>query len=1460
MADTTSATPAASRREAAALQYGDEGTSMTHHGSTVRSTMRGGLGDPGRAGRLITVVVMSLLTSLMLAPPAAPIVLAAPAVGSLTGQVLDPRTSPAEGLSGITVTAQPVTSCGVAANQSSVTNGEGVYSFPGLPPGTYRINLQMPSTLPSPQYAPGTLDYSAASIVTVEAGATTTVPSFTAVGGGSVTGIVTRAAGGTPIAGATVGVLALRNYYVQTQYGYTGSDGTFRVDGVAPGDAVALVKDYGGQFAFQYSDGSPGPKANVAPFSVTAGAVTSGVDFAVLGAAQATGRVVDASGPVSGISVTAYRVAGLTVDYDAAAYATTSEDGTFSVGGLAPGTYRVDFRDYRVTASLAPTTRSSIIVTDGGTTPLGDELLPLGGTITGTLVDQTGAPLTDTWVSASADVGYGSARTDSNGAFTIASLPAGSYRVSTFVAGRSTYWPGVTNYSDATLVDVSLGTTQPLGDFPVAVTGCSPVSIEVAVTPTPLSAGQTATAAVKISGEAGPVPSGQVTIREGSTVLGTGVLNAAGEAAITLSALTAGTHILQVGYSGDTEYAASDLYPQLEVLKTATTTELTAQPSASSEGQVVTLRASVEAAAGSPSGTVEFSDGAAVLGYADLLAGVATFTTRDLAAGDHALSAAYLGDASYEASSAGTVDHTVEPVARGVLVKVEDESGAPVADAQVSVVDVDGNSRRATTDAAGMASVDVAGLTEGAATLNGYATGYRPGRASTPIPGGVDRITLVLQSGPLGSATLTSSRLTPERLTELGVDLSDPANSHVETFKINIPGVGVLCGVANNAGLMTLDGVTDPDCGTPVTPTSSCVDSDGRSYCIQATSTSVGVLEAPGVRFLKEFFDVQLTVFNLSDPGFPFDPGTATLALPSGLSLAPTSAGQSATAAVAAVDGGASGSASWIVRGDTGGTYDLTAGYSSVLKVAGLDDVPVQFDATTRIKVWAGDAVELLVQAEDAAYAHHPYRVRLGLKNVSDVPVYLAGVGLSRPAGTPTYIFQPDQTMLFSTPRIDAGQTWWSGDFILLTPGSSPVDISQIAVTKLGGDATLTPRVSGVPAKNTPDTAPNITATPGIEEVSLAWDPVPGASEYRIYTTSSDLTAFGAAPVATVDAGTTEATIDAVAGDPVWYAVSPVIEGLAAMHHEMIQATAKVKPAAATPGNGSQSGGAAPRPTESPSNGGSGDEPNQASPPEGRPATTPVASRPKCEKVLFIGARGSGQKAGSADGRTNMGAQVYHVWRQVRRSLGSRATYLAVPKPPYSARAVGVIYTNPYAYFTGMEVGVDWVLSELRARQKPCPSERIILSGYSQGAMVMHRVLEELDNPWIIDTQDRSILRRIDGAVLIADGDRIPGEQTTNYGSAGRGTGIGYNMRAVSGTRAAPLSEGLLSRVHSICNKNDVVCDHRPAWHTSALTIGAGVLTHTDAYVDSADVRLAASRVARRAGERMGSATRLGGR
>ncbi len=96
----------------------------------------------------------------------------------------------------------------------------------------------------------------------------------------------------------------------------------------------------------------------------------------------------------------------------------------------------------------------------------------------------------------------------------------------------------------------------------------------------------------------------------------------------------------------------------------ASSTILATSASTTTYGSPATFTATVSSCPATPStGNVAFMDGNTILGTVPNLSGQATFTTSQLAAGLHSITAVYSGDSYYTPSTSGAVSQTVNPAA-----------------------------------------------------------------------------------------------------------------------------------------------------------------------------------------------------------------------------------------------------------------------------------------------------------------------------------------------------------------------------------------------------------------------------------------------------------------------------------------------------------------------------------------------------------------------------------------------------------------------------------------------------------------------------------------------------------------------------------------------------------------------------------------------------------------------------
>lgn len=97
-------------------------------------------------------------------------------------------------------------------------------------------------------------------------------------------------------------------------------------------------------------------------------------------------------------------------------------------------------------------------------------------------------------------------------------------------------------------------------------------------------------------------------------------------------------------------------------------TALASSPSVSGYGENVTLTATVSSTLAVPTGTVNFLDGATVIGSSSLSNGIATLQVSSLTAGSHSLTAAYQGSGSFYPNTSSRISQVVRKATTTVVV------------------------------------------------------------------------------------------------------------------------------------------------------------------------------------------------------------------------------------------------------------------------------------------------------------------------------------------------------------------------------------------------------------------------------------------------------------------------------------------------------------------------------------------------------------------------------------------------------------------------------------------------------------------------------------------------------------------------------------------------------------------------------------------------------------------------
>ena len=220
------------------------------------------------------------------------------------------------------------------------------------------------------------------------------------------------------------------------------------------------------------------------------------------------------------------------------------------------------------------------------------------------------------------------------------------------------------------------------------------------------------------------------------------------------------------------------------------------------------------------------------------------------------------------------------------------------------------------------------------------------------------------------------------------------------------------------------------------------------------------------------------------------------------------------------IPAGGSAAATWIVRGDTAGDYELTATYAASLEPIGAPLSMVARTAPGALKVWGGDALFMRVLAEERLIDGHPYRVVVEMENVSDIPVYNLAVELKE-EGKLNYIYQPREELTRSIAELAPGETL-TADYVLVpTVGIfTPLElVEEISfVKKTGGNTEIASEIVSVPPRFADAERPPISVSRNGDDITITWAAVPGATDYQLFTTSAPEIAFDATPIATVPA------------------------------------------------------------------------------------------------------------------------------------------------------------------------------------------------------------------------------------------------------------------------------------------------------------------------------------------------------
>jgi len=307
-----------------------------------------------------------------------------------------------------------------------------------------------------------------------------------------------------------------------------------------------------------------------------------------------------------------------------------------------------------------------------------------------------------------------------------------------------------------------------------------------------------------------------------------------------------------------------------------------------------------------------------------------------------------------------------------------------------------------------------------------YKNEYLPQHASVSVIGEASSLNVEIEKKDLVEGKLTVRTLDVNEMIALGIDVNAPENQFVYEYEIDydkdgkisfkLDATGDLIEEVNltylkrRKGTYTTVKTLKGSSNRPVRGGYG-----GYDTVVGGIPVSVAVFNVTTqLSWLKEFYDVDLTIINNADDDFSIQNSQAVLTLPDGLSLADTDRKENLTQIMGnkgVIGGKETEHASWIVRGDKPGSYDLSAEFTGVLMPLN-EDVKIIFKTEEPLVVHDGTGLKLdITVTEGLDYWTNSFT----FTNNSERPIYNFAASFSGSAElaefSAMYIEYPDGTV-----------------------------------------------------------------------------------------------------------------------------------------------------------------------------------------------------------------------------------------------------------------------------------------------------------------------------------------------------------------------------------------------------------------------------------------------------------------
>ena len=357
----------------------------------------------------------------------------------------------------------------------------------------------------------------------------------------------------------------------------------------------------------------------------------------------------------------------------------------------------------------------------------------------------------------------------------------------------------------------------------------------------------------------------------------------------------------------------------------------------------------------------------------------------------------------------GTTESVVEVLPNtgtgSVIIQVTDDNGVAMPYAYVYLNEGEDVSASYRTDSTGCVTI---AAQEGTYEVAAYQTGYIPKDITVEISSyTVNTYTLMIPKGDIVVGELTVHRMNLQEIVDAGVDLSDPANLHTFTFTVTLTfedypipinyiyyGEDFIQGSedSGNSGGLGLDAPTPNGGKEPGLKEKYKIQTKIVSNPTEAGEPAAPVLFAymrntQTVSWLKDMYMVELGVLNIADSKYVIENSTATIHLPEGMSLAVTADGQSETQSMGSLAGQEKKYASWVVKGDEPGKYNISADFTGNLTPFDTE-INAHFEAEQIVEVTDFSGLHVLIKPETKGYTGFAYYIQYEITNNTGKPLY----------------------------------------------------------------------------------------------------------------------------------------------------------------------------------------------------------------------------------------------------------------------------------------------------------------------------------------------------------------------------------------------------------------------------------------------------------------------------------------